>query len=170
MVFSMTCYTISLNMGSLTPQVFSMAIREMWVEYVVVFCLIFFLITKTAQKLAFRIVTPGVDKPIFIILAIQSFTVCLIVPTITLFATFLHNGVQNWFTNWLQLAVLCFPVAFACRFSLWDRLWDWSSEHCSAVSWRIMLHRKLLKQKLLPFIFRQIKSFAFVVSYFSHLR
>ena len=27
MVFSMTCYTISLNMGSLTPQVFSMAIR-----------------------------------------------------------------------------------------------------------------------------------------------
>ena len=76
MVFSMTCYTISLNMGSLTPQVFSMAIREMWVEYVVVFCLIFFLITKTAQKLAFRIVTPGVDKPIFIILAIQSFTVC----------------------------------------------------------------------------------------------
>ena len=46
MVFSMTCYTISLNMGSLTPQVFSMAIREMWVEYVVVFCLIFFLITQ----------------------------------------------------------------------------------------------------------------------------
>ena len=115
MVFSMTCYTISLNMGSLTPQVFSMAIREMWVEYVVVFCLIFFLITKTAQKLAFRIVTPGVDKPIFIILAIQSFTVRLIVPTITLFATFLHNGVQNWFTNWLQLAVLCFPVAFCLQ-------------------------------------------------------
>lgn len=70
---------------------------------------------KTAQKLAFRIVTPGVDKPIFIILAIQSFTVCLIVPTITLFATFLHNGVQNWFTNWLQLAVLCFPVAFCLQ-------------------------------------------------------
>ena len=50
MVFSMTCYTISLNMGSLTPQVFSMAIREMWVEYVVVFCLIFFLITKLLRN------------------------------------------------------------------------------------------------------------------------
>lgn len=170
MVFSMTCYTISLNMGSLTPQVFSMAIREMWVEYVVVFCLIFFLITKTAQKLAFHIVTPGVDKPIFIILAIQSFTVCLIVPTITLFATFLHNGVQNWFTNWLQLAVLCFPVAFCLQIFFVGPLVRLLFRTLFAVSWRIMLHRKLLKQKLLPFIFRQIKSFAFVVSYFSHLR
>lgn len=115
MVFCMTCYTIALKMGALTPLVFSLAIREMWLEYVVVFCLIFFIITKTAQKLAFRIVTPGVDKPILMILTIQSFTVCLIVPVITLFATFVHNGLDNWFGGWIQLAFLCFPAALCLQ-------------------------------------------------------
>ena len=83
MVFCMTVYTIALKFGGLSYQVFGLAICEMWVEYVVVYLLIFFVITRTAQKLAFRIVTPGVDKPIFIILSIQCFTVCLIVPCIT---------------------------------------------------------------------------------------
>ena len=115
MVFCMTCYTISLKMGGLTPMVFSLAIREMWLEYVIVFCLIFFVITKAAQKLAFRIVTPGQDKLIFLILAIQCFTVCLIVPTITLIATLLHNGMNNWFCNWMQLTFLCFPVALCLQ-------------------------------------------------------
>ena len=115
MVFCMTCYTIALNMGGLTPQVFLMAIQEMWLEYVVVFCLIFFIITELAKKLAFRIVTPGKDAPIFIILSIQCFTVCLIVPVITLFATLVHNGTNGWFTSWIQLAFLCFPVALCLQ-------------------------------------------------------
>ena len=69
-----------------------------------------------AQKLAFRIVTPEADKPIFVILAIQSFTVCLIVPTITLIATFIHNGLTaDWFTQWIQQAVLCFPAALCLQ-------------------------------------------------------
>ncbi len=114
MVFCMTCYTISMKMGGLTYSVFLYALKEMWLEYVIVFLLIFFFITKAAQKLAFRIVTPGVDNGIMIVLAIQSFTVCLIVPAITLIATFIHQGVNSdWFVNWLQLCFRCFPVA-AC--------------------------------------------------------
>lgn len=112
MVFCMTCYTIALKMRGLSVLVFSLAIREMWLEYLIVFCLIFFLISKAAQKLAFRIVNPEIDRPIFVILAIQSFTVCLIVPIITLIATFLHGNASSWFTNWIQLAFLCFPVAY----------------------------------------------------------
>lgn len=92
MVFCMTTYTIALKMGNLSYTVFRLAIKEMWLEYVIVLCLTFFVITKVAQKLAFRIVTPGQDKPITIILAIQCFTVCLTVPTITLIATLIHNG------------------------------------------------------------------------------
>ncbi len=116
MVFCMTVYNVALNFGVLSYQVFGLAIREMWVEYVVVFLLIFFIITKTAQKLAFRIVTPGVDKPIFLILAIQCFTVCLIVPVITLFATILHGGLTpDWFPRWIQLFFLCFPVALCLQ-------------------------------------------------------
>ena len=112
MVFCMTAYTIAMKFGGLSYTVFSLAIREMWVEYVIVFLLIFFLITKAAQKLAFRIIKPNKEQPIFMILAIQCFTVCLIVPCITLFATFFHNGfTAEWFTQWIQLAFSCFPVA-----------------------------------------------------------
>lgn len=39
----------------------------------------------------------------------------LIMPTITLFATFVHNGLSNWFCNWIQLAFLCFPVALCLQ-------------------------------------------------------
>lgn len=116
MVYCMTVYAISLNMGGLSYIVFAIAIKEMWIEYVIVFLLIFFVITKLAQKLAFRIFTPGKDKTIFIILAIQSFTVCQIVPLITLIATFLHNGfVADWFPRWIELAAHCFPVALCLQ-------------------------------------------------------
>ena len=116
MVYCMTVYTIAMKSGGLTYQVFALAIQEMWVEYLVVYILIFFAITRLAQRLAFRIVTPGEDKQIFIILAIQCFTVCLIVPSITLFATFYHNGfTAGWLTQWIQLACLCFPVALCLQ-------------------------------------------------------
>lgn len=115
MVFCMTCYTLALKMGGLTTQVFIIAIKEMWIEYLVVFCLIYFIITNAAKKLAFRIVNPKVDNQFLLVLAIQAFTVCLIVPSITLFATFLHSGVQGWFTQWLTSAFLCFPVALCLQ-------------------------------------------------------
>ena len=116
MVYVMTCYNIARNTGGLTYQVFGLAIKEMWIEYVIVFVLIYFVITKTAQKLAFRLFTPGKDKTIFIILSIQCFTVCLIVPSITLIATFLHNGFTvEWFTQWITLAFRCFPAALCLQ-------------------------------------------------------
>lgn len=116
MVYCMTVYTIAMKSGGMSYRVFSLAIREMWVEYLVVYVLIFFVITELAKKLAFRIVTPGEDKPLFLVLAIQCFTVCLIVPCITLFATFYHNGfTAGWLPDWIQLAALCFPVALCLQ-------------------------------------------------------
>ena len=70
MVYCMTVYTITLNYGALSYQIFLMAIKEMWLEYIVVFCLIFFLITNTAKRLAFSIINPECTQPIYIILAI----------------------------------------------------------------------------------------------------
>lgn len=75
MVFCMTVYIISMKFGALSYKVFALAMQEMWGEYVVVFVLIFFIITRLAQRLALRIITPGIDKPIFMILAVQSFDV-----------------------------------------------------------------------------------------------
>ena len=116
MVYCMTVYTIALKFGGLTAQIFPLALREMWLEYLVVFCLIFFVITNTAKKLAFRILPPGSTPPVFQMLAIQCFTVCQIVPVITGFATLVHNGITpGWFCQWIQLAVLCFPMALCLQ-------------------------------------------------------
>lgn len=116
MVFCMTVYTISLKSGVLNLQTFSLALREMWLEYIVVFCLIFFVITNTSKKLAFKILHPDNLQPIFITLAIQCFTVCQIVPAITLFATFAHNGfTPDWFFQWVKLVVVCFPMALCTQ-------------------------------------------------------
>lgn len=116
MVYCMTVYTITLNYGALSYQIFSMAIKEMWLEYIVVFCLIFFLITNTAKRLTFSIINPECTQPIYIILAIQCLTVCQIVPVITLFATLIHNGTSvDWFCQWIQLAVICFPMALCLQ-------------------------------------------------------
>lgn len=72
MVYCMTVYTIALNFGGLSYQVFA--------------------------------------------LAIQCFTVCLIVPGITLFATFYHQGFSaDWFPQWVQLAAQCFPAALCLQ-------------------------------------------------------
>lgn len=112
MVYVMTVYTISLKMGSLSYNVFSLGIKEMWLEFIVVFCLIYFVITNISKKLALRIIDPKNTQPIFMVLSIQCFTVCQIVPAITLFATLVHNGITaNWFCQWIQLAVMCFPMA-----------------------------------------------------------
>lgn len=116
MVYCMTTYTIAMKNGGLSYLTFALAFKEMWLEYIIIFCLNFFIISKLAQKLAFRFVDPAEDKPIYIILAIQSCTVCLTVPTITLIATFIHNGITiEWFIQWIQLAVICFPVAFCLQ-------------------------------------------------------
>ncbi len=116
MVFCMTVYNLALNMGTLNGMIFVLALKEMWLEYVVVYCLIFFVITETAKKLAFRVINPAQSQPIFLILAIQCFTVCQIVPVITLFATLVHGGITaNWFFQWIRLAVICFPMALCAQ-------------------------------------------------------
>lgn len=112
MVYCMTTYTIAMKMGAMSHHVLLLALQEMWLEYIVVFCAIFFVISPNAQKLTFKTIDPSKAKPLSIILTIQCFTVCQIVPVITLFATLVHNGISiNWFNQWIQLILMCFPFA-----------------------------------------------------------
>ena len=115
-VYCMTIYAIARKLGGSSGPVFLLAIREMWAEYLLVFLLIFFYITHLAQKLALRIIPPGALPPIFFTLAIQCFTVCLIVPCVTLFATFYPQRLHcRLASQWLQLACQCFPVALCLQ-------------------------------------------------------
>lgn len=116
MVFCMTVYTVALGAGGLTYMTFAIAIKEMWIEYVIVYILALFVVSPLALKLAFRSINPKEDKPIFVTLSIQCMTVCLMVPTITLIVTFIHNGFNaNWFTSWITTAVKCFPMALCLQ-------------------------------------------------------
>ncbi len=115
MVFCMTLYAIADKMGGLQYSTFLIAIREMWIEYVIGFILIFFVISRLAMYLAKKTVG-DVRHPLVMTLAIQCFTVCFAVPSITLIVTFLQNGIYaNWFVDWITMAVKCFPMALCLQ-------------------------------------------------------
>ena len=74
MVYVMTLYNLVLATGSFTNMTLLIALKEMWVEYVIIALLAYFVSGHLAKICAFRVVQPG-DRPIFIIFAIQIFTV-----------------------------------------------------------------------------------------------
>ena len=113
MVYAMICYNISLNIGGMANHVFLDAFHELVIMGPVAFILDFFLYGSLSKKLAFRIVNPAEDKPIMIILAISSITVCLMCPSKSLAATLLFkNAGTEFIAVWLQTTALNFPMAF----------------------------------------------------------
>jgi len=74
MVYVMTLYNTVLAGGSFTNYTFLIVLKEMWGEFMIIFLLAYFVSGHIAKYFAFRIVQPG-DRPIFIIFAIQIFTV-----------------------------------------------------------------------------------------------
>ena len=113
MVYAMICYNISLNKGGMSGEVFLLAFHELIIMWPLAFVLEMFVVERLARKLAFRIVTPGQDRPIFITLAISSMIVCLMCPTMSLAATILFkNPGANIIPIWLETTALNFPMAF----------------------------------------------------------
>ena len=113
MGYAMICYNISLNIGGMANHVFLDAFHELVIMGPVAFILDFFLYGSLSKKLAFRIVNPAEDKPIMIILAISSITVCLMCPSMSLVATLLFkNPGKEVIAIWLQTTALNFPMAF----------------------------------------------------------
>lgn len=74
MVYAMTLYNTVLAIGSFTNRTFSIALKGMWIEYIIIGLLAYFVSGHLAKKCAFRVVKPG-DRPILIIFTIQTFTV-----------------------------------------------------------------------------------------------
>lgn len=113
MVFVMTVYNTALESGGLTYGTFLTALKGMWIEYAIAFVVVYFVVTRVAKKLTFKIINPQKDNPFFITLGIQCFTVMMMVPTMSLFVTFINHGfTADWFVLWLKSTVLSFPMAF----------------------------------------------------------
>lgn len=112
MVYAMICYNISLSLGGLSNRVFAMAQGELRIMWPLATVLELFVVERLSQKLAFRVVTPGRDHPLLVMLTLCSMIVCLMCPLMSAAAVLLfqHPG-REFFAAWVQTAARNFPMA-----------------------------------------------------------
>ena len=114
MAYFMTVYSVSISSSDgLVNQTFLIALQEFSIEAVIVFLLAFFIAGPVSKKLAFRIVNPEKDNRMFVILLIQSFTVCIMVSLMSVYALFAQNLINsNIVCNYLVLVCKNFIMAY----------------------------------------------------------
>ena len=112
MVYAMVCYNIAIDKGGMTNEVFLLAFHEIPIMWPIACILEYFVVEKLATMLAFRLVNPKEDKPVFVTLAICSMIVCLMCPMMSFIATLLFkNAGNNFIAVWFQTTVMNFPMA-----------------------------------------------------------
>lgn len=114
MVYVMTLYNIVLAGTEFTNRTFIVALKEMWPEYVIIFLCAWFISSRVAKAFAFRVVQPG-DRQIFIILAIQTFTVVSQVALASVLGTVKGYG---WNTLFLPNYLMTYCKNFAMALPL----------------------------------------------------
>lgn len=114
MAYSMIVYSIATNSTEgLVNQTFLIALKEIPLEGIIVFVLAYFVASPIAKKLAFRIVNPKKDNPMFIILSIQTFTVLVMVGLMSIYALFVNHLVNsNILCNYIVLYCKNFIMAY----------------------------------------------------------
>ena len=114
MVYMMTLYNTALATGSFTNSTFFIALKSMWVEYIIIALLAYFVSGHLAKICAFRIVQTG-DRPIFIIFAIQTFTVIWQVTFASVLGVyhgygFTANFIPDYLVTYCKNFILAFPL------------------------------------------------------------
>lgn len=114
MVYAMVCYNIALDFGELNNVVFVAAFSELWYMGLIAFVLELVVVGPVVKLLAFRIVNPEKNAPIFITLAISALTVCFMCPIMSLAATLIikQPAAGDFFAVWIQTTAMNFPMAF----------------------------------------------------------
>lgn len=115
MVYIMTLYNKVLDYGTFTNETFWIALKAMWGEYVISFLCALLISSRVSKFFAFRIVEPG-DRPIFIIFAIQTFTVVSQVALMSILGVSERFGVTKQFIpNYLYTYCLNFLMALPAQ-------------------------------------------------------
>ncbi len=114
MVYVMTLYNTVLASGFFTNITFLIALKGMWLEFIIIFLCAYFISSPIAKGFAFRIVTPD-DRPIFIIFAIQIFTVVCQVALASILGV--HHGygftiqfIPNYLMTYCRNFIMALPV------------------------------------------------------------
>lgn len=114
MVYIMTLYNTVLAMGSFTNATFFIALKGMWIEFIIIFLCAYFISSHVAKYFAFRVVQPG-DRPIAIIFAIQIFTVVSQVALASILGVyhgygFTNQFIPNYLTTYCKNFIMALPV------------------------------------------------------------
>ena len=114
MVYVMTLYNTVLATGTFTNLTFFIALKNMWIEYIIIGLLAYFVSGHLAKMCAFRVVQPG-DRPIFIIFAIQTFTVIWQVAFASVISVFHGHGftanfIPDYLTTYCKNFIPAFPL------------------------------------------------------------
>lgn len=114
MVYIMTLYNTVLASGRFTNGTFLTALKGMWVEYVIIFLCAYFISGHVAKYFAFRVVRSE-DRPIFIIFAIQIFTVVSQVALASILGVYHGYGftsqfLPNYLTTYYRNFIVALPV------------------------------------------------------------
>ena len=114
MVYIMTLYNTVLATGNFRNLTFLIALKGMWIEFIIIFLCAFFISSPIAKCLAFRVVKPG-DRPIFIIFAIQIFTVVCQVALASILGVYHGYGftsqfIPNYFATYCRNFIMAMPV------------------------------------------------------------
>ena len=112
MIYIMGMYNIAIAHGGLTEITPAMTVHTFPIEWAIGFVCAFFIASRTAKHFAFKVARLE-DRTIFKILCIQTFTVCTMVPIMTLVGTIESTGLcAATFPVWIQTIVLNFPMAY----------------------------------------------------------
>ena len=114
MVYIMTLYNIVLASKSFVNSTFITAFKTMWVEFIIIFLCAFFISSRAAKHCAFRVVKPT-DRPIFIIFAIQIFTVVFQVALANIIGVYHGYGftaqfLPNYIVTYCKNFIMAMPV------------------------------------------------------------
>jgi hypothetical protein len=114
MVYIMTLYNTVLATGTFTNATFLIALKGMWVEFVIIFICAYFISSHVAKYFAFRVVKPG-DRPIAIIFAIQTFTVVSQVLLASIMGVwhgygFTSQVIPNYLVTYCKNFIMAMPV------------------------------------------------------------
>ncbi len=114
MVYIMTLYNTVQASGSFTNTTFLIALKGMWIEFVVIFLCAFFISSRVAKFFAFRVVRPT-DRQIAIIFVIQTFTVVSQVALASILGVWHGYGftgqfIPNYLETYCRNFIMALPV------------------------------------------------------------
>ncbi len=114
MVYAMTLYNMALAMKSFSNSTFLIALKGMWIEYIIIALLAYFVSGRLAKLCAFRVVQPG-DRPILIIFTIQTFTVIWQVAFASILGVyhgygFTSNFLPDYLTTYCKNFIMALPL------------------------------------------------------------